>query len=213
MLGDITVSATYWQARYQMGGTSGAGSAGRLLAWKAAVINGFIAANGIGELLDLGCGDGALAERITVASYRGTDVSADALARTAAAREGLGTTRLIPWDAMDREKPAELALSFDVIFHLVEDRTYGLYMRRLLGAARRFILIYSSNVDRAWPAPHVRHRRFTDAIPAIDPTWRVAAHVPNPYPYDHNRADTTSFADLYLLARQGENATLVIPAR
>jgi SAM-dependent methyltransferase len=212
MLDDITGSATYWQTRYRAGGTSGAGSAGRLLGWKAAVINGFIAANGVGDVLDLGCGDGALAARIAVARYRGTDVAADALARTAAARDGSGDTRLIPWDAMDREPPAELALSFDVIFHLVEDRPYGLYMRRLLAASRRFILVYASNVDRAWPARHVRHRRFTDAIPGIDPTWRVAAHVPNPYPYDHNRADTTSFADLYLLTRPGESATLVIPA-
>lgn len=212
MLDNLSPSATYWQSRYGRGGTSGAGSAGRLLAWKAAAVNGFIAANGIKDVLDLGCGDGALAARIAVARYRGTDVAADALARTAAARDGMGATRLIPWDAMDREQPADLALSFDVIFHLVEDRAYGLYMRRLLGSARRFILIYSSNVDRAWPAPHVRHRRFTGAIPEIDPTWRVAAHVPNPYPYDYNRADTTSFSDLYLLARPGENATLVIPA-
>lgn len=211
MLDDITGSASYWQSRYRAGGTSGAGSAGRLLVWKAAFINGFIAANGIGDVLDLGCGDGALAARIKVACYRGTDVAADALARTAAARDGTGAVRLVPWYAMGREKPADLALSFDVIFHLVEDRTYGLYMRRLFAAARRFILVYSSNLDRAWPAPHVRHRRFTDAIPAIDPTWRVAAHVPNPYPYDHNRPDTTSFSDLYLLARPGENATLVIP--
>ena len=212
MLDDITSSATYWQSRYRAGGTSGAGSAGRLLVWKAAFINGFIAANGIGDVLDLGCGDGALAARIRVACYRGTDVAADALARTAAARDGMTTTRLIPWDAMDREKPADLALSFDVILHLVEDRAYGHYMRRLLAAARRFILVYSSNLDRAWPAPHVRHRRFTEAIPAIDPSWRVAAHVPNPYPYDHNRPDTTSFSDLYVLARPGEDATLVIPA-
>jgi hypothetical protein len=211
MLDDIVGSASYWQARYRAGGTSGSGSAGRLLAWKAAAINGFIAANAIDDLLDLGCGDGALAERIMVASYRGTDVAADALARTAAARDDMGATRLIPWDAMDREKPAELALSFDVIFHLIEDGTYGRYMRRLLAASTRFILVYSSNVDRVWPAPHVRHRRFTDAIPAIDPTWRVAAHVPNPYPFDQNRADTTSFADLYLLARPGQKATLVIP--
>ncbi len=212
MLDDITVSAAYWQSRYRAGGGSGAGSVGRLLAWKAAVINGFVARNDIRDLLDLGCGDGALAQHIEVACYRGTDVAADALARTAAARDGMQATRLIPWDAMDQEKPADLALSFDVIFHLVEDQAYGQYIRRLLGAARRFVLIYASNVERAWPAPHVRHRRFTETVPRVDPTWRVAAHVPNPYPYDHRRPDTTSFADLYLLARPGEAATLVIPA-
>ncbi|MDE2335061.1 MAG: hypothetical protein KGK10_11040 [Rhodospirillales bacterium] len=211
MLDDPTGGAAYWETRYRAGGTSGAGSSGRLLRWKAAVINGFVAANGIGDLFDLGCGDGALAAHIVVARYRGTDVAADALARTAAARDGIGDSRMIAWDTMENEQPAELALSFDVIFHLVEDRAYERYMRRLLAAARRFILVYASNVDRAWPAPHVRHRRFSDTIPAIDPTWRVAAHVPNPYPYDPNRPDTTSFADLYLLTRPGEAATLVIP--
>lgn len=212
MLDDMTASAAYWQARYRAGGNSGAGSAGRLLAWKAAVINGFVTINGVADLLDLGCGDGALAALLDVPRYRGTDVAADALARTAAARDGMGATRLIPWDVMAGEKPADLAISFDVIFHLVEDRAYGLYMRRLLAAARRFVLVYSSNVDSAWPDAHVRHRRFTDTIPAIDGTWRLAAHVPNPFAYDPGRPATTSFSDLYLLARRGEAASLVIPA-
>jgi len=40
-------SAKYWEARYRNGGTSGAGSQGRLVAYKAAVINSIIALNGI----------------------------------------------------------------------------------------------------------------------------------------------------------------------
>ena len=115
-------SGAYWEARYHGGGASGAGSLGRLACFKAAVINRFIAENRIQSLIDLGCGDASqLALLETEAAYVGVDVSPTALARCAARHpgrcfvtpEGL---RLLP--------PAELTISLDVLYHLIEDDVF-----------------------------------------------------------------------------------------
>ena len=83
--------------------------------------------------------------------------------------------------------------------------------RRCSRHARRFALIYASNADRNWTAPHVRHRRFTDHVAATQPDWRLLAHVPNPHPYDPDRPDETSFADFFVYARAGEGCTVRVP--
>jgi len=85
-------------------------------------------------------------------------------------------------------------------------------MDALFADATRLVLIYASNLDRAWPAPHVRHRRFTDHVAAHFPNWRLCAHLPNPYPFDPVRPDGTSFADFFVYARGGANCVLPVPA-
>jgi len=74
-------SAEYKDARYRAGGTSGAGSYGRLADYKAAVINGVIALNGIAHVADFGCGDGNLLSLLRPPAYTGLDVSETVLAR------------------------------------------------------------------------------------------------------------------------------------
>jgi len=74
-------SAEYKDARYRAGGKSGAGSYGRLADYKAAVINGVIALNGIAHVADFGCGDGNLLSLLRPPAYTGLDVSETVLAR------------------------------------------------------------------------------------------------------------------------------------
>src|SRR5438270_10704846 len=52
-------SSSYWNRRYVAGGTSGAGSYGRLARFKADVLNAFVAESGIASVIEFGCGDGA----------------------------------------------------------------------------------------------------------------------------------------------------------
>ena len=73
------------------------------------------------------------------------------------------------------------------------------------------MLVYASNVDLAWPVPHVRHRAFTPLVAARFPDWRLAAHIPNLFPYDPARPDETSFADCFVYTRPGERCVLEIP--
>lgn len=202
-------SGTYWESRYRSGGASGAGSLGRLARFKAGVINRFIQDNAIGSLIDLGCGDGSqLALLDPPEDYVGVDVSPAALALCAAR---FPNRRFVPYEQCSLLAPADLTLSLDVIYHLVEDAVFMAMMQRLFALATRFVLIYASNAEAAWPAPHVRHRIFTDHVAATEPDWRLLAHVLNPCPYDPGRPNDTSFADFFIFGRPGAACTMHVP--
>jgi SAM-dependent methyltransferase len=202
-------SGTYWESRYRSGGASGAGSLGRLARFKAGVINRFIQDNAIGSLIDRGCGDGSqLALLDPPEDYVGVDVSPAALALCAAR---FPNRRFVPYEQCSLLAPADLTLSLDVIYHLVEDAVFMAMMQRLFALATRFVLIYASNAEAAWPAPHVRHRIFTDHVAANEPDWRLLAHVLNPCPYDPGRPNDTSFADFFIFGRPGAACTMHVP--
>jgi SAM-dependent methyltransferase len=202
-------SSEYWERRYRAGGHSGAGSCGHLAAFKAGVVNRFVADNAIADVLDMGCGDGRLLERLQAPRYVGVDVSATALAGCIAR---FPQHRFVSFAALDASIRAELALSIDVIFHLVEDAIFVSYMHALFAHATRFVLVYSSNLESDWSSPHVRHRRFTDYVADCRPEWRLLAHVPNRYPFDPERPDATSFADFFVYGRHDAACTFTIPA-
>ncbi len=194
-------SAGYWEARYRHGGHSGAGSYGRLAEYKAAFINGFIQANRIGTVLDFGCGDGNLLSLLAPPAYTGVDVSPTTLATCAARFGDRPNHRFLRLDALEPTERAELALSIDVIYHLIEDDVFQGHLAALFTHAEKFVLVYASNTDRTWPDAHVRHRRFTDAVAGMFADWRLAAHVPNPYGYQPQQPETTSFADFFVYVR------------
>lgn len=198
-------SSAYWDMRYRRGGNSGAGSYGRLAKFKAGFINGFAAANRITDVIDLGCGDGNLLSMLRVDAYTGVDVSHAILADVSAR---FPRHRFVPFDRIEAEPQADLALSIDVIFHLIEDEVFAHYMAALFTHARRFVLIYASNIDLPWPSPHVRHRRFSDHVATHFPDWHLSAHVPNRHAFDPGRPDDTSFADFFVYARAGTHAAI-----
>lgn len=201
-------SQAYWEARYRAGGNSGSGSCGALVRYKADVINAFVADNGIASVLDFGCGDGNLLSLLQVRGYIGVDVSPTALA---CCITRFPHHRFVPLETVDTVPAAELALSIDVIFHLVEDAVFARTIHALFVHATRFVLIYASNVDAGWPAPHVRHRRFTEHVAASQPGWRLLAHLPNPFPFEARRPTETSFADFFVYGRGGETCSIRLP--
>ena len=71
---------------------------------------------------------------------------------------------------------AELALSIDVVFHLIEDVVFEDYMRRLFGAATRYVIVYSSDHDEPWHGSHVRHRSFSQWVTVTSRLAPRAAH-------------------------------------
>jgi len=201
-------SGAYWERRYRAGGTSGAGSYGHLAAFKASVINSFVADNDVTDVLDLGCGDGNLLSMLDLPAYIGADVSAAALERCAGR---FPERTFVTLDALGVSVRADLSLSIDVIFHLVEDSVFARYMHVLFAHARRFVVIRSSNVDAEWSSPHVRHRRFTEHVAACRPEWRLAAHLPNPYAFDPERPEATSFSDFFIYARNDAGCRIHVP--
>ena len=169
-------SAAYWEARYQGGGDSGWGSAGALAEYKAAYLNAYVEANGIASVLEFGSGDGRQLALARYPRYIGVDVSRTAvdLCRRRFAADRTKSFEVAPYTG----GAADLCLSLDVIYHLVEDRTFARYMRQLFDSASRAVIIYSSNAELATEL-HVRHRRFTPWTDAYAPGWRLT-HVQNP---------------------------------
>jgi SAM-dependent methyltransferase len=196
--GGFAGSEAYWRQRYVTGGTSGAGSYGRLARFKADVLNAFVAEQGIASVVEFGCGDGAQLAMATYPSYVGIDVSPVALELCRKRFAADATKRFYLASEVPADLgPFDLALSLDVIYHLVEDAVFEEYMARLFRSARRFVAIYSSDGDLPATAPHVRHREFTRWIARHCPTWELLKFEKNPYGLDPARPDDTSFANMY----------------
>ncbi len=190
-------SEKYWQQRYARGGSSGRGSYGALAEFKARIVNQFVREQGVQTVIEYGCGDGNQLRLTVYPSYLGFDVSARAvsLCQTIFANDSRKSFK--PMKEYGGQR-ANLTLSLDVIYHLVEDDVYASYMERLFDSAERYVIIYSSNTDEnPQPRPaHVRHRRFTAWVELHRPDWSLLRQVPNEFPC---RGDGTqgSFSDFY----------------
>lgn len=196
---------SYWEERYAGGGTSGAGSTGRLAMFKAQFLNDFVESRAIGTVLELGCGDGDQLFLARYPSYVGVDISQGAIELCRAKFAGDESKSFFHASADDYRRRYDLVLSLDVIFHLVEDDVFARYMGDLRSLAAKYIVIYSSNKDEPpglW-SPHVRHRMFTAEMEAHADAWRLAAKVDNPFPFAADDPDNTSFSDFYVYERRG----------
>lgn len=183
-------STSYWESRYSQGGNSGYGSYGKFAQFKASVLNNFVQQKNVCSVVEFGCGDGNQLSLADYPEYTGVDISPSAI-RMCKERFGQDTSKnfiLYNPDKFEGEHrlfKADLALSLDVIFHLIEDDIFEAYMRHLFRAAERFVIIYSSDTDTTTPgvAPHFRNRRFSPWIKAHAPEWRFAEQIQNPYVY------------------------------
>jgi len=206
----IPWSAAYWDARYRRGGHSGAGSSGRLAQFKAETVNRIVAEHGITSVAEFGCGDGRQLQLAKYPAYVGLDVSPAAVRLCSERFAADPDKRFLA--ANEDPGMADLTLSLDVIFHLVEDDTFHRYMQRLFARALRFVVIYASDRDATTPDAHVRHRNFSAWIMRNAPEWRLVRHVPNPYPFDPRAPNDTSFADFHLFARDASGEAAMDPA-
>jgi hypothetical protein len=190
-------SSQFWLARYRLGGDSGAGSFGGLADFKATLLNEFVRAHGITSVVELGFGDGNQLALFDFPHYTGYDISPDALGRC---RVRFACDETKSFHLLNGPPTqADLSLSLDVIYHLVEDDVFEDHMNRLFGSATRFVAIYSSNDERQSTSRHVRHRRFSEWIDSNRPEWTLLEVVANPFPGDGSDG-ISSFADLYFYA-------------
>jgi SAM-dependent methyltransferase len=196
-------SAPFWESVYHKGGTSGPGSYGRLAEFKAEVLNEFVQAKNILSVIEFGCGDGAQLQLANYPQYVGVDVATVSVARCSSLFAHDSTKRFYRVDVLPADiGKFDLAISLDVIYHLVENSVFNTYMRRLFDFSRRYVVIYSSNYDALTQAPHVRHRKFTTWIAKNVPDWQPAGFVANRFPADPKQLDETSFADFHFFARK-----------
>jgi len=173
-------SAGYWETRYAKGGTSGKGSYKQYAQFKSQVINSFVADNAVTSVIEYGCGDGNQLTLCKYPKYLGFDVSPTAINRCKEIFRG-DTTKSFKLTGEYANETAELTLSLDVIYHLVEDNVFENYLRRLFDSSEKFVIIYSSDCGEnpLVQKPHVRHRKFTGWIEKNLPAWKLIKHIPN----------------------------------
>lgn len=195
-------SAEYWEQRYKKGGNSGSGSYGRLAEFKAEVINGFIAKKNITSVIEFGTGDGNQLSLLQAPSYTGFDISDTVLHHVRERfKDEPGKRFFHVREYLDQK--ADLALSLDVIYHLVEDDIFAAYMERLFDAAEKYVIIYASNKDEYSEAIHVRHRPFVSWILENRQDWLLLEQVKNRHGYDDTSDPKhSSFADFYVFGHQ-----------
>lgn len=208
-------SRQFWEGRYALGGHSGGGSYGLLAEFKAEILNGFVARHAIQSVVEFGCGDGAQLSLADYPKYTGLDVASTAVSLCSDRFANDPSKNFLLYDA-DSFDPAslraDLALSLDVIYHLVEDAVYEGYLDHLFATAERFVIVYSSNHDErgAWFERHIRHRPVTRDILARFPDWRLLEEIPNRYPWNGNSAEG-SFANFYIFQKSGEASVTLDP--
>jgi hypothetical protein len=200
-------SKAYWETRYLQGGDSGVGSYDFFSEFKAQVLNEFVTEKRISSVIEFGCGDGNQLKLAKYPSYLGFDVSPAAVAKCKDIF-GLDETKSFHLVREFNGQTAELALSLDVIYHLVEDDVFESYMQTLFAAADRYVIIYSSDSDdnRGYEGTHVRHRKFTEWVGKRALEWRLTERIPNKFPY---RGDyrTGSFADFLCTSERRDAKT------
>lgn len=195
-------SSSYWEQRYKEGGNSGSGSYNRLAEFKAQILNNFININNIESLIEFGCGDGNNLSLYSIKDYLGIDVSNKAIEIckekfiSDKTKTFLHTSELSSLDSS-----YQLAISFDVIYHLIEDDVFDSYMKNLFKYTNKYIIIYSSNKDERLTT-HVRHRNFSRWIRENKPQWKLVKKIDNIYPYDINNPTETTFADFYIYEKE-----------
>jgi SAM-dependent methyltransferase len=194
-------SESYWKKRYEAGGNSGAGSYNQLAEFKAEILNAFVSENEIRSVIEYGCGDGNQLNLAQYPKYIGFDVSSEVLSICLKRFADDGTKSFMLMETYGGET-AELTLSLDVIYHLVEDSVFVDYMKRLLDSSQRFVIIYSSNVDENpdGTASHVRHRHFSKWIEDNKAEWKLLKHIPNKHP-GNGDTGSGSFADFYIYSK------------
>jgi hypothetical protein len=180
-----TNSASFWERNYALGETSGSGSYGVLAEGKGRFLNGLVSQRAVSSVIEFGCGDGNQLSLANYPSYIGLDVSKTAirLCQTRFAADKDKSFFLYDGDCFtDRTGvfTADLALSLDVVYHLTEDAVFETYLTHLFAAARRLVVIYSTNAEFHGTAPHVRRRPFTPWVEANCPGWSLDDVVRGP---------------------------------
>jgi hypothetical protein len=177
-------ASQYWESRYAAGGTSGEGSYGRLATFKAEVLNGFISEQRCINAIELGCGDGNQLSLLSVPAYIGLDVSRSVVQRCIARFGDDDTKSFFLFDAQCLRDPsglfrADLAMSLDVIYHVVDDAAFQAYMTALCAASNKHLIIYSTDYESE-DLGHQRHRAVSTWMKS-QADFELVRTIENPY--------------------------------
>ena len=172
----------YWENRYAQGGNSGAGSYGMEAAFKANIINHWIAQHDIKTINEIGCGDGnnLLLYDIPI-SYVGYDISPKAIEicnqKTKRIKNALKYYFTSNLEDMDYD--ADVCLLLDVWYHLTDDKVFeDLCQTLFVDGNWKYIIAYNMDSNSQFTedgtafAPHLQNREFLSKVQEF-PKWEV----------------------------------------
>ena len=189
----------YWERRYAKGGNSGVGSYGRLAEFKAEVVNDLVRNCGLKHIVDWGFGDGNQLKLFHVQNYTGIDVSQTAVDKARTEWSNDSAKSFLHVSEVDSHVSGDLVLSFDVLYHLIEDKVFHQYMMNLVRSSSACVLIYSTNREsQKIDGHHVMDREFTIWMEDHAPQFELIEMIPNRYPYNPEDTENTSSADFWL---------------
>jgi SAM-dependent methyltransferase len=197
-------SAEYWEARYRQHGNSGSGSYQHLAEFKAEILNEFVAKHNISSVLEFGCGDGNQLTLAKYPEYVGLDVSATAIQMCIDLFKNDRSKSFYLYNTKAFQDhaglfKADLALSLDVLFHLVEPEIFELYLRQLFESSRKYVIIYASDFNHEGEQiyQHDRRRNFTAFVNKNISGWKLLEVIKNKYPVKQYN-EKGSFSDFYI---------------
>lgn len=202
-------SKEYWQNRYETGGNSGSGSYNHLAIYKAEYLNAFAEDNKINSVIEFGCGDGNQIKSFTFSNYIGLDVAPKSIELCTAEFKDDKTKSFFLYDNRYFQDnngvfKFDLAISLDVLYHLIEQDVYESYLIHLFQSAKKFVLIYSSNenVPAAHAQFHVKERVFTNDVERLIPNFKFVRRDENKYSTKYYKdEDIGSLSDFFLFER------------
>ena len=159
--------------------------------------------NSIELVIEWGMGDG---NQLSLAKYReyiGFDVSITAVNLCKKKFINYLTKNFI-WSGKKGFKnniKGDLAMSLDVIYHLIEDDVFNSYMNQLFDSSKKYVIIYSCNFEKVL-AVHVRCRKFSDWIEKNKKDWKLIKYIKNKFPYSKENKTHTSFSDFYIYEKK-----------
>lgn len=176
-------SADYWEDRYARGRNSGQGSFGNLAEFKAQILNDFVRKYQIENVIEYGCGDGNQLTLAIYPSYVGFDVSPTVIKKCQNIF-ALDSSKKFELISNYNGEKAELTLSLDVIYHLVEDRVFSEYMDRVFSSSDKYVIIYSNDIEDGGSPnkSHVRSRKFSQWVLDNAKSWKLKEVIKNKFP-------------------------------
>lgn len=186
-------SYNYWEYRYMNNGTSGEGAYGKYAIFKADIVNNFIIDNNIIDVIDFGCGDGNQLKYLNIKKYVGCDVSETSISICNMLYINDNTKDFFLIKNLKKDK-YNLSLSLDVIYHLIEDYEFEIYMKNLFDFSNKYVIIYSSNHNNNESvAKHIKNRTFSNWIDDNVNNFKLLKYIKNKYPYDGNGGSISNF--------------------
>lgn len=155
----------YWTERYSTGGNSGYGSQDlKSVRFKADYVNEVIKKYNIKTICELGCGDGNQLKYFNgYSKYYGYDIASVAVSMCKKQYER-DSNKIFCYEIEEvLNKKYDLALSLDVLYHLIENDMYRKYLHDLFSISD-IVCIFSTNHTNPVGASHVISRIFTKDV-------------------------------------------------